>query len=257
MKPTFYCQPNKAFARTIGEKFANGCGGNFTTDIKQLRDGPAVFYGVTRDTLHLYRQCVNEDREYYYIDNGYFSPGHHDDGYFKVTKNAAQHSGFGNATPERFLMHGLDIKPWRTEGKYILVTVQSDWWYERHFTSKAQWLKEVLHALKVYTDIPVLVREKPRSQPDTYIYDDIRHAWALITHSSNTAVQAVLEGVPIFVTWPCAALAMGTLDLSLINDPLCPRGRYQWACNLADNQWSMKEIENGKCWKDLNAKRMV
>jgi hypothetical protein len=249
--PVFYLQPHKAIARKLAEAFAESCGAEIQTDLRYLKDAPAIFYGVKPETLHLYREALTRKEDFYYIDNGYFSPGH-DGGYFRVTKNAAQHDGSGNASPERFLRHGLTIRPWRTNGKKILITTQTDWWYERHGTTREKWLSEIKLMVDCYSDLPYQIRAKPGKNPAVSIHDDLQDAWALITHCSNTAIDALLYGVPVFVTWPCAALAMGSMNLQLLRNPLTPRGRHQWAYNLAANQWTLEEIRKGDCWKTLS-----
>jgi hypothetical protein len=80
---------------------------------------------------------------------------------------------------------------------------------------------------------------------------DLVGAWALVTHSSNAAVEALLEGVPVFCTAPCAAYRMGRPDVAAIEAPALPDDREQWAWNLARAQWTLAEMKSGECWRDL------
>ena len=68
---------------------------------------------------------------------------------------------------------------------------------------------------------------------------DLKDCHAVVVHSSNVAVDALLAGVPVFCTVPCAAYRMGYADLSKIESPLYPDDREQWAWNLADQQWTL------------------
>jgi hypothetical protein len=69
--------------------------------------------------------------------------------------------------------------------------------------------------------------------------------------TSNAAVDAVLAGVPVFCTSPCAAYRMGHADLSKIETPHFPPDREQWAWSLAANQWTLREMASGQCWREL------
>jgi hypothetical protein len=65
-------------------------------------------------------------------------------------------------------------------------------------------------------------------------------------------VDALLAGVPVFCTAPCAAQTMGHTDPALIETPLYPDDRERWARVLAANQWTLDEMRDGACWHDLN-----
>ena len=60
----------------------------------------------------------------------------------------------------------------------------------------------------------------------------LRGAWALVTCASNAAVEALLAGVPVFCTRPCAAYRMGKADVAEIETQRCPptasAGRACW-----------------------------
>lgn len=64
---------------------------------------------------------------------------------------------------------------------------------------------------------------------------------------SNIAVDAVIAGIPVFCTGPCAGLTMGLSDLSKIESPVRPE-REQWLYTLAANQWTFEEMKRGELW---------
>ena len=110
------------------------------------------------------------------------------------------------------------------------------------------WLADCQARLRAATDRPIRVRRKDDRRP---LAADLDDCWALVTHASNAAVEAVLAGVPVFVTGPSAAAAMGSLDLDAIEQPVMPEGRRAWAERLAAAQWSLAEIRNGTAWSAL------
>ena len=80
-------------------------------------------------------------------------------------------------------------------------------------------------------------------------------AHALVTHSSSTTVKALIEGVPVFCTGPCAAGPMGLADLARIEAPHYPEDREAWLRVLAANQWTRQEMADGTCWKQMTEDR--
>jgi len=174
--------------------------------------------------------------------------------YFRCTRNAYQHDGSGNASSHRFGRLGVKIIPWTFHGRHIVVCPPD----ERHaqfmdFDHK-QWLTNTLTSLKKYTDRPIKIRDRKQAY-NRYntLALDLNNAWAVVTHTSNVAVDAVIAGVPVFCTGQCAASAMGLSDLSRIEYPVRPE-REQWAFNLADNQWTINEMERGLLWSAIGDK---
>lgn len=262
--------PAKPKTKRIVEAFAAGCG---EAPVRSTDEGwchaPAVFYGVTPGALPIFREIERQDLRYWYIDNPYFGRGD----CFRVTADAKQHRGLdGPQALERFLAFGVPILPWRRRGRHVLVTTQSEWWYRLHDTTLDAWLTETVAALRAATDRPIVVRYKPKAQltdlPNVAsareveqapegrpLAADLADAWCLVTHSSNTAVEAVLDGVPVFTTsGDCAARSMGSGDLGRVEDPPMPDGRVAWAARLAANQWTLDEIRDGNCWRSLRGR---
>jgi hypothetical protein len=114
------------------------------------------------------------------------------------------------------------------------------------------WLDKVLSALAASTDRPIVVRDKPLRNPDMPPFEEaLKTAWAVVCHSSRVANEAILAGVPAFVTAPCAALPVAGTDLTKIEDPHRPDGREEWAAWLAANQWTVPEIVSGRAYAEL------
>lgn len=220
-----------------------------------LEDGGMVTYGALRGLRPLWRQAQHERRDFVYVDNGYFRPSAHGrrdySGYYRATRNAVQHDGSGNADPHRFEMLGKRLMPWRKDGRQIMVCPPGQVYAGVMGFDAQRWLTDTLRALRAATDRPLLVRDK-RQAGAVPLWEALRDVHALVTHSSNAAVEALLYGVPVFCTAPCAAQAMGCGDLGQIEKPLYPE-REQWAWNLAANQWTLAEMKSGQAWRELNA----
>jgi hypothetical protein len=220
---------------------------------RELEPGPAAFYGVRESFVHLLDQAKREGLDWWIVDNSYFDVSREIS--FRITRNAMQCDGlqacWSGEGPDRFRALGLEIKPWRQRGGHIVVCPQSDEYMRLAGWQKGHtWLHDVEKTLRTLTDRPLRIRSKLFSPP---LSEDLKGAWALVTHASAAANEALLAGIPVFCTGRCAAQWLGSSGLSLIESPQYPDGREEWAAVLAENQWDEIEIRDGKAWESLNA----
>lgn len=229
----------------VCEAFAEGCAGDLLFDARALRGGVAVFYGIGPGMEHLWRQCLAEGRPYIYIDNGYFGRGE----FFSATVNALRHDGTGRPDFDRLAARRVSIWPWRKSGRHIVVCPQSDWFHRLHTRrGRDTWVERTVATLRAVTTRDICVRLKDDATP---LARDLDGAHALVTFTSNAAVEAVCAGVPVITTGACAARTMGSASLFEIESPAFPGGRTRWAACLAANQWTLQEMREGRCWSVL------
>jgi len=230
-----------------------------------LLPGDAFFYGSLRGSLPTIMQAQREKRTWFYADNGYFHPGKRPENYFRVTRNALQHDGSGELifpkwlARERFKRLNITIQPWRKAGRHIVICPPARLFGAQWGFSADQWLEDTIATLKRHTDRPLRVRAKMSWNDVKQSYrnpqplsEDLSGAWALVTHCSNAAVEAIVAGIPAFCTMRAGASAMALSDLALIETPRMDGDRTNWATILAANQWTLEEMRNGKCWSMLN-----
>ena len=267
MMLTCYPPPGKKKALKMSRYF---CAGAVSHNVKARVAPPgyasldpgaaAFFYGWTPHTVPLIRECQQNGRTWFYGDNAYFFGRGI---YFRVTRNALMHDGEprGDARGRgRFEAFGIEIAPWRKDGRQVVVATQSELFYRMHVGKERQaWTRNVVRRLKAATDRPIEVCHKPEARdlaltqahsPDLEAL--LVDAWALVTHSSSASVAALLRGVPVFCLASCMASRMGLSDLTLIDDPLYPDDREPWAWTLAANQWTYREMLSGQCWRELH-----
>lgn len=247
---TCYPQPNKAKSRLLCEAFARGARGVVDTS-GQLQPGPAAFYG-TVGLEPLFRQAQGAG-DWYYLDNAYFdrARGTH----FRAGKNALQ--GRGKPDWLKFGALKLGVQPWTRSGRHVLVIEQSDYFMRevaRWPGGLQTWRQMVLETLGRSTDRMVVVRhwQRDKAERARTLHEELKGAWALVTHASAAANEALVAGVPVFLTGPGAAMVMGSSELENIERPRRPDGRMEYCATLAGAQWTVEEIENGDAWRALN-----
>lgn len=250
--PVSYYVPGETSSPRFAFAFAKGCRGEMTDDREYLYPGPVALFGSPA-AWPLLRQAREAGREWFYGDHAYFGRSK----YFRITRNAYQHDGTGEAVPERFLAFRREVQPWRRSGGHVLVCPNSDVYMGLHGLDGQVWLREVVETLRAHTDREIRVRWKVESRIKA-IKDDLHDAWAVVVFSSASALDALIAGVPVFVLAPFAAGArMGLSDLTRIESPIYPDGREPFMWALAANQWTLQEIYTGQAWRALQAQQAV
>lgn len=240
---TCYVQPEKKKSQRVLEAFASGCGGRLaSTSVERLEPGDVAFYGVRPPWSHLWRQAQIEQRTCWYLDNSFFDDTREKK--FRVGRNVVQMYEFPKRDYPKFRR---PILPWREGGEQIVVCPQSTEFMVTVEKFSEQWVEWVCRRLRMYTTRPLVVRYKRDHRP---LADDLRGAWAVVTHTSAAANEAIIHGIPAFTTGLCAASSMSNHDLAHIERPRCPDGREAWAAAVAAHEWTLDELSSGK-WRDV------
>lgn len=154
--------------------------------------------------------------------------------------------------------HGHLLKPWRARGtgKYVLLAAQVPGDASLRGVDLMPWYSRVAAAATRVYNLPVLFREHPRATELGYrnrspsytercigtLAEALAGAEVCLTYNSNTAVDAVLAGVPTVVdnrgsmAWSVASARVGEI--------VTP-AREPWAHDLAWKQWRLEEIARG------------
>jgi len=252
-----YALHSKKKSLDVMTAFAQGCGGRVASvQEKELLPGDCAFYGVRPPWLHLWEQTKREGRKVYYIDNAYWDKCR--ETYFRVTRNGLQADGsravWNDEGPGRLEALGVTIREWQKAGSHVVICPQSQEFTRVVAGFEGDWLEQTVAELKRHTDRPLRIRKKGEGR---LLADDLAGAWALVTHMSCAAVEALVAGVPVFCTGRSAAQWMGTSDLSMIETPYYPERRQEWAEVLAANQWTIEEMRDGTCWRAFEEQRMI
>jgi hypothetical protein len=197
---------------------------------------------------------------------------------FKVGINGINRSAdFANDNDidlKRWEKFGIKMKPWNPTGDMIVICGQhdaSEQWVG--LPRMQQWIEEQIQEIRKYTTRPILVRPHPRNifnidnkkyknvkirlpKRDYNTYDDtdfkatLERTWAVVNHSSNPAIEAVFNGIPVFVSERSLCHDVGNEKIVDINTPAMPN-RVQWAQKLAYTEWWEEEIKQGLPWQRI------
>ena len=184
---------------------------------------------------------------FFYVDDAYFNGGPGQS--YRITRNGYEVGPVRECSSDRVQAHDVVLERWRRGGSNVVVCPPTDDFMAAH--DCADWLEKTLDALQRHTDRPIVVRRKPRpGETVETLPEALSKAHALVTHSSNVAIEAVVAGGPVFVSPSSAAAPMGLTDLSSIESPVYP-DRDKWLAHLAYCQFSFEEMRSGAAWRML------
>ena len=180
----------------------------------------------------------------------------------------------GNSS-DRVRLLGLQVKPWKYDGEYILVCGQHDkslqW---KDMPAMATWVHDTITFIRAQTDRPIIFRPHPRC-PLPAIEHDFKHVkrqeplqikgsyddfdmqfnniWATVSWSSNPAIHSIINGVPAFTGPSSLAFDVAEQNLRNIENPLYG-DRTQWLNDYAHTEYTIEEISKGIPLKNLTSK---
>ncbi len=233
----------------------------------------AVFYGMSGRLPRVMKDYKKSGATAVYIDLGYWGrrDGGRLAGYHKVSVNDRHPTAYFQSVrhpTDRLSKFRIKIKPWRRSGKQILIAGMSGKGAISQKFQPGEWESLAVEDIKRYSKRPIIFRPKPScrygikipgcpvSPADQRIVDALHNCHAVVTHHSNAAVDAILEGIPAFAIRGVATpLALD--DLSKIEEPLYPDGREQWAADIAYCQWNLNEMATGQVWRHLKSEGLI
>lgn len=203
---------------------------------------PFVVWGQEWTALQIIPEAIKVGRPFWHIDNGFWNPARGTArGYYRMT--------YRSMTPvylpeeAKLRVPTAPLNPWRKDGNHVLLAMPGVHFGMALGIDVRGWCEKIVSEVKFgcgRIDRPLRIRERDSRRN---LADDLFGAWAVVTHSSNVAVDAVIKGIPVFVQPTSAAAPVGRLDLDLEN-PITP-GRNRWLRSLASQHFTLDEMRNG------------
>ena len=166
---------------------------------------------------------------------------------------------------QRFERHfGGLMRPWRNDGHYALLIGQVPGDMSLQGRDIDPWYQYMAHSIRLaHPTLMLRFREHPEvirhggvcrargiMRMNGELSAALAESAAVFTWNSNTAVEAVLAGVPA-VTMDEGSMAWAVTGHS-VGEIIRP-DRSAWAARLAWTQWTMDEIESGDAWTVVRA----
>lgn len=184
--------------------------------------------------------------------------------------------------------HGLRVLDWESPGHEILIMGQVEFdsalisLYDAGYLSFNDWVDATIGEIRKHSDRPIRVRPHPKEAKalgaviaeldqkhgkvavsenlvgqtmysgGVGLYLDLAQAHCVVTYTSNSAVEAVCEGIPVFAMSPeNMAWDVAHHDLADIENLDYSIDTTQWCHRVAYTMWSPEEIEAGETWAHL------
>lgn len=163
---------------------------------------------------------------------------------------------------------GMNLQPWRTNGKHILICIQRSGGWSMGGVDVQTWLDSTISILQRLSNRHIIVRTHPgdkkiksylrinhrnvsTSSPERTLLQDLHGAWATVVYNSSPSVASVIEGIPTFITDPIPrrsqAFEVANTNLNAIENPVMP-DRQQWIEKISMCHWNFEELRSGEAW---------
>lgn len=242
---------------------------NFRDDV--VLDGD-VYCMVGVKSLKMFRRVQAAGKHVLYFDKGYFRhrgpnrtweywrvcvDDHHPTNYIANAQHGATR---WNRTSKR---RAIEVNNWRESGGHIVYAGSSEKYHAFcGLPQPTEYAQAVIAELKQRTNRLIVYRPKPSWQdavpiagtsysgPLDSIYDALQGAHCLVTNGSNSAFDAVVQGVPCIVLGNAITRPISSTSLEDIEKPPLADGnrKLQWLSNLAWCQFTEQEMAEGLAW---------
>jgi hypothetical protein len=202
-----------------------------------------IFWGFDEPTLGKIIRCMKEKKPFLHLDHAYFKRGY-ENGNVRVNFGHFHQTQLLDVPDDRSRLAKKRLEPWRV-GRDVVIVAPSEricrvLYSLRGSPANAKdWCRWAERTIKQYTSRPVVIKDKGGS-----FLDAIRNAHAVVSLSSVAEVEAVVHGVPVFVTKDSPAAPVGELDWSKIETPAYP-DREMWLRTLSYSQFHLSELTDG------------
>jgi hypothetical protein len=216
-------------------------------------DQPVVLRNILGNES-LIQDRLKHSKPMWFIDSGYTNFLTGKKTWHRLVKNHMHHNVVGIKFPaDRLGMFPEFPRPWRKDGKKILVVESSRQHYQLMGTTLLRWKDTISKELKKHTDRPVEFKSKSdsRKNRDT-VYEQLKDNpddyYCVISDSSAAAVEAVWMGVPVITLGQHISMPVARTKIEDINDLY--RGPIgDWLCAVSYCQFTVNEMLDGTAAK--------
>jgi len=176
---------------------------------------------------------------------------------------------FPDGDLERWRSFGIELKPWREAGEFVLVCGNKGSTYNKgsiYLTHCDDWPDMTCAQLLQKTRRPIRYKPHPKTRGQgplaprvkieqvcdhkAPLVDCLAGAHAAVVYASSSATTALINGVPVFYMAPTIITKeLCRHGLDRINEPFMPDNREEVFSRLSGSIWRREEIESGAMFK--------
>lgn len=181
-------------------------------------------------------------------ENGYAGKDKEGRQFYALAKHG--HNGSGRwpvGIDGRWEALGIELQPWRKDGKHILIPAQRGIG-SKTMASPHAWHGKAAGKLRTTQKRPVVVRAHPMGKkPAKPLAMDMAGAWCTFIWGSSVGVHSLIAGIPVvydaphFICEGCCTRGMGTIEAPMMDDARRLAAMQRMACG----QWSVDELASG------------
>lgn len=190
--------------------------------------------------------------------------------------NGAEFANKDNLEPDRVSKFGIELKPWIEDNQFITIATQrpdSHQWST--MPTVETYVQNAVNNIRLHTEKDIVIRPHPRDRITDFnkiakenknVYFDVpktigdgdkvnfndilARSYCVVNHSSNPALEAVINGINVFTGTQSFAYPMSMKHWGDLNNP--PHlDRNLWLQQLTHIEWWPEEIAEGKPWNRL------
>lgn len=257
--------------------FAEGCGGELVEGWEYKPSEVAVIFGAYKSKVpisfprgQIFRQQREKNLDVVVLETGYINRGDGESNHYAAGFNGLngradfRNKGMPSDRADKLRRaHLLRALNWLDGGENVILCGQVPWDASVDGTDHLAWIDSTVERLGSFTKKPIVFRPHPKAM-DAYrplrgvkvstvpLSEDLKNAHAVVTYNSNSGVEALIEGIPVFAAdrgsmcWEVANRSLVSIDVP--NKP----DRAQWLNDLCFAQWTIDEMRSGEAWKHLS-----
>lgn len=244
------------------------------------------------DRVACYRYIINSQKPYIVWEEGNFRqyPEYKKFGWWSYQSSGRFNNQYVDSIRWKLMQEstGVAVKDWHSPGSEILIMGQLDLdsalipMYDSGIMSFSQWVEQTICKIREHSDRVICVRPHPldtqhyekhvqlwnRAYQNVYLSNnyegktklsgglglaaDLSKSYCVVTYNSNSAVEAVCAGIPVFAlnqdssVWD---ISHHTLDqIENLNYSI---DVTQWCHRIAYTLWTAEEVRRGETWAHL------
>lgn len=241
----YYLKSKKQyFIKTVGQQI------DPTAEMIRRKD----FFDQTEDCLlrntvgneNILIEKIDNSFPFWFIDSGYTNFLESNKKWHRLVRNHLHFNTTFDAPADRLINFSSFPRPWRKEGKKILIVEPGPFAAGIFHVEAKDWSKQIEEELRKYTDRPIEFREKTNKKTRQSLYKQLLEGdyYCSISINSNSAVESIWAGVPAITLGKHISNAVTRSNLSQINDLYYgPLGH--WLTWLSYCQFTFDELMDG------------